>query len=85
MLHYKGLWFQKKEKFLGNIESETQQGIDWITIQELQDSSKETKNRIAKEPDGINMELIKYVDPLFHWRLLYIINQCWLTYKVPES
>jgi hypothetical protein len=42
-------------------------------------------NRKATGPDGINMELIKYTDPLFHWRLLHIINQCWLTYKVPES
>jgi hypothetical protein len=39
----------------------------------------------ATGPDGINMELMKYVDPLLHWRLLYIINQCWLTYKVSES
>jgi hypothetical protein len=31
------------------------------------------------------MELIKYADPLLHWRLLHIINQCWLTYKVPEK
>jgi sorting nexin-29 len=31
------------------------------------------------------MELIKYADPLLHWRLLHIINQCWLTCKVPES
>jgi hypothetical protein len=31
------------------------------------------------------MELIKYADPLLHWGLLHIINQCWLTYKVPES
>jgi hypothetical protein len=67
-----------------NIESETQQGIDWITIQELQDSLKETKSRKATGPDGINMELIKYADPLLHWGLLHI-NQCLLTYKVPES
>jgi hypothetical protein len=31
------------------------------------------------------MELMKYADPLLHWRLLHIITQCWLTYKVPES
>jgi hypothetical protein len=43
------------------------------------------KNRKATGSDGINMELIKYADPLLHLRLLHIINQCWLTYRVPES
>jgi hypothetical protein len=31
------------------------------------------------------MELIKYADPFLQWRLLHIINQYCLTYKVPES
>jgi hypothetical protein len=70
------LWFEKEEEeFLRNIESETQQGIDWITVQELQDSLKEKKSRIATGPNGINMELIKYADPLLHWRLFIAHNK----------
>jgi hypothetical protein len=53
--HYNGLWFQKEEEeFLENIESETQQGIDWITIQELQDSLKETK-QTGKRQDRMEL------------------------------
>ena len=58
--------------------------VDLITLEELVDALKETQNRQAAGPDGINIELLKYGDTLLFGDL-HLLNQCWLISQVPET
>jgi len=83
--HYEKLWYNPNSPVEEDLEEHTPYGIDYITMEELMNAIKTSKNRKATGADQINMELLKYGGLLLHLRILHLINQCWLESKIPAT
>jgi hypothetical protein len=58
---------------------------DSISFGEFINVLKHSKNNKAPGEDGIQMELFKYAEEDFQYRLLYFLNLIWQVKLPPES
>lgn len=81
--HYKKLWYNEEES--GATDNYACKEVDSLTIEELLEALKRSKNRKATGLNGINTELLKYAGILFHLRLLHLYNMCWKLGQIPKE
>lgn len=81
--HYQELWCQAEAN--RDEGSDISACVDMITLDELQQALRDSKNRKASGLDKINMELLKHGGPLFELRFLHLINECWRANDVPSA
>lgn len=82
--YYEKLWTTEHNYNFEHL-SINNEDVDPITIEELKDVVKNSRNRKAPGPDDINMELIKYAPENFMYRLLNLLNVCWKYGYSPEE
>ena len=83
--HYKDLWYKEEEEEEEINQTRLINEVDSLTLEELLEEIKKSKNRKAPGMNGINTELIKYAGILFHLRLLHFYNMCWKTSQIPKE
>lgn len=81
--HYEKLWCNPN--IVTEEDASEYYTVDAITLIELRQALKETKNRKACGPDGLNSELLKYGGFLFELRFLHLLNECWKTCEIPSA
>jgi hypothetical protein len=84
--YYKELWTTEENNEY-NVNCMTDENIDSITIEELNEALKASKIKIRKSPgyDGINIEIVKHAGLALHYRILDFLNICWKFGHVPEE
>ena len=82
--HYTQLWYSEDEEE-GVITECDAESIDAITLEELLQALRESKNRTSPGLNGINIELLKYGGILLQLRLLHFLNMCWKEHSVPKE
>lgn len=85
--YYTNLW---TDSYINENVNEERYEVDWgepdpLTMEELQETLKTTKNRKACGTDKINMELWKYAPESLHKKLLQLLNKCWKNKIIPED
>lgn len=81
--YYKHLWTSVEDRCI--IVQETDDNVDPITLEELQEAIASSKNKKSPGSDGINIELIKYAPDTMKRRILDFINVCWQSYYIPDE
>lgn len=80
--HYKDLWYEEQSE---TVKIQANADVDNLSIEELQEALKKSKNRKAPGMNGINTEFLKYAGILFHLRLLHFFNMCWKNKQIPKE
>ena len=83
--YYKNLWYDE-----GIIQEDQQEvvdtrGLDDLTLDELNEALRTSKNRKAAGMNNINTELWKYGGIILHLRLLHLFNMCWKQSYIPND